>query len=619
MKLKSGHVLNYKSILDSGIVQIEPDITCLLGKNESGKTAFLETLYKIHPLASEYRTIFNGLNDYPRNLRSTGMLNIADFKPITAIFELEDNDVEDIEELFGKGVFNSRSITVEKNYGNEMIVGIDINERAFINRIAMKTDLGPTATNNVNSVETLWHKLNAMENRSRSVEKLRKDIEGFDLNNQIIQQLTLRIPKFIYFNEYSLLPSRFSIPYIFQSQRKSDHSYFQTARALMRLAKINAQELTRGEYEDRKVILEAAAAQVTEEVFEYWQQNTDLRVDFDIDFKPGKDPRLKPPFLEIRIWNDRHRVSLKFSERSRGFVWFFSFLVYFSELRQRKEKEKVILLLDEPGLGLHASAQKHLLRFLEEKISANHQVIYTTHSPFMIETSKMRRIRIVEDHNTSGTVIGSNIRTASKESISPIQAAFGHQLSQSFLLGPENLIVNSPADTLYLQVFSIFLRSLGRTGLHPKWIIIPGGGIENLPPFFAMLETEMQPSVLYNVTPDITKILNPMLESGTLKREKIFPVTEITGTKEADLEDFFNPSFYLTLLRGADVADIKIEDLPPGDRIIERVERFLGKKISPLEPALHLMHEQGFLLSTMNGETLDNYEQLFININRSFK
>ncbi|MBW8009813.1 MAG: AAA family ATPase [Chloroflexi bacterium] len=617
MKLLSAQVSNYKCILDSGLVEIEPDLTCFLGKNESGKTAFLETLYKIHPLATEYRTTFNGLNDYPRIMRGTGMLNIAEFKPIVATFELEDSEVKEIEDLFGKGMINSRTITVAKNYGNELLVEFDINERAFINRVAMKNDLGPTTTNDVNTVEELWHKLTAMENRSPVVEKLRKDIEGFDLTNQVKQQLIPHIPKFIYFNEYSLLPSRFSIPYIFQSQRQSNHRYFQTARALMRLAKINAHDLTQGEYENRKAVLEAAASQVTKEVFEFWQQNQELRVDFDIDFKPGEDPKHKPPFLDIRIWNDRHRVSLKFSERSRGFVWFFSFLVYFSELQQRKEK--IILLLDEPGLGLHASGQKHLLRFLEERIADKHQVIYTTHSPFMIDTSKMRRLRIVEDHNTSGTKIGNNIRTASQESISPIQAALGHQLTQSFLLGPENLIVNNAADTLYLQVISTFLRGLGRTGLHPKWTLIPAGGIENLPPFFAMLETEMQPSVLYNVTPKITETLNPMLESGMLKREKIFPVTEITGTSEADLEDLFNPGFYLTLLRGAGVADLREEDLPDGERIRERIERFLGKKINTLEPALHLMREQGFLLSSISGETLDRFEQLFFNINKSIQ
>ena len=82
-----------------------------------------------------------------------------------------------------------------------------------------------------------------------------------------------------------------------------------------------------------------------------------------------------------------------FGERSGGFVWFFSFVTAFSELR---DAEGLILLLDEPGLGLHAAGQADLLRYLDEQLAGGHQVVYTT-SPFMVDADRPHRVRTVED------------------------------------------------------------------------------------------------------------------------------------------------------------------------------------------------------------------------------
>ena len=108
-----------------------------------------------------------------------------------------------------------------------------------------------------------------------------------------------------------------------------------------------------------------------------------------------------PPFntgyvMRTRIRNRRHRVTLGFDERSAGFIWFFSFLVWLSHIRRDHGTEYVILL-DEPGLGLHARAQMDMMRFIREKLLPAYQVIYTTHSPFMIDGQHLDGLRTVED------------------------------------------------------------------------------------------------------------------------------------------------------------------------------------------------------------------------------
>jgi len=112
--------------------------------------------------------------------------------------------------------------------------------------------------------------------------------------------------------------------------------------------------------------LEGAANGITDQVFEYWTQNQDLRLEIRVsNADPADEPPLdQGPIVNVRIYNPRHRVSVQFDERSRGFVWFFSFFAYFSDIEQQ-DGRRTILLLDEPGLALHATAQGDFLRFID--------------------------------------------------------------------------------------------------------------------------------------------------------------------------------------------------------------------------------------------------------------
>src|SRR5665811_2632545 len=100
-------------------------------------------------------------------------------------------------------------------------------------------------------------------------------------------------------------------------------------------------------------------------------------------------------YLDVRVRDSKHGFTGNFGQRSSGFQWFFSFLAAFSEFENHEHG--VIVLLDEPALNLHGRAQADFLRFINERLAAKSQVVYTTHSPFMVEPSKLERVRIVED------------------------------------------------------------------------------------------------------------------------------------------------------------------------------------------------------------------------------
>lgn len=95
MKLKSFRVTEFKSIIDSNEILIN-DIGCLVGKNEAGKTALLQALYRLNPI-DQVNTDFNVTNDYPRANVSNYEMEVSEGERfpstvISAEFIIEDSD-----------------------------------------------------------------------------------------------------------------------------------------------------------------------------------------------------------------------------------------------------------------------------------------------------------------------------------------------------------------------------------------------------------------------------------------------------------------------------------------------------------------------------------------------
>ena len=103
---------------------------------------------------------------------------------------------------------------------------------------------------------------------------------------------------------------------------------------------------------------------------------------------------------------------------------------------QREHGDNLVVLLDEPGLSLHGKAQYDLLRFMREELMPKYQVLYTTHSPFMIEANNLLSCRTVEDVVTKddevlGTKVGSDILSTDSDTLFPLQAALGYDITQA--------------------------------------------------------------------------------------------------------------------------------------------------------------------------------------------
>ena len=184
----------------------------------------------------------------------------------------------------------------------------------------------------------------------------------------------------------------------------------------------------------------------------------------------------------INVWGEVHDTvhwaHTPLGSRSRGFVWFFSFLAWYEDIK--RQKQNVILLLDEPGLSLHGRAQADLLNYFEQEL-ADRQLIYSTHSPFMIDPRNFEQVRIVQDlgidaneqlpKDQDGTKVLTNVFDATDDSLFPLQGALGYEIHQTLFVGPNSLVVECPSDMLYLRAVS---RSVRRRKVRAAKLIADG-------------------------------------------------------------------------------------------------------------------------------------------------
>lgn len=482
----------FRNIIDSGVIEFEPDVTCVVGKNESGKTALLQALHRQNPAPAP--TIFDEFDDYPRWSYVDGRREgaIAHTRPIECTFELEEEDVAAVEAELGPGVLPSRTLVRSVNYSGQTFLSLDVDEAAALTnyldhaqipnelRRLIKLGSGPedlkeggafVDVDGKSSLAGLDAKKKAeLEALAHQVALKFENGSAWSIAREILKR---RLPKFFYFSQYEVLPGRIDLSQLYSTNQEPGQSRMQTARALLRLAGADQDVLTAEEFEQRKAELEAISSRLTREVFRYWTQNENLLVEIDADNAAVQgDPEHTAVvrYLDIRVRDTRHGYTGNFSQRSSGFQWFFSFLAAFSEFEDRGHG--VIVLLDEPALNLHGRAQADFLRFINERLAANSQVIYATHSPFMVEPSRLQRVRVLEDKGIdAGSVVAKDLDTAGSDSLLPLTAALGHDVAQSLTLSADNELVGGTADFNNLQMMRQYLTTIdgdGQVSLGPK-------------------------------------------------------------------------------------------------------------------------------------------------------
>ncbi|MDE0171038.1 MAG: AAA family ATPase [bacterium] len=650
MRLVKAHVTNFQSVRASIPFKVG-DVTCLVGKNESGKTALLKAIYRLNPVnASDSE--YNVTDDYPRSTVSDYEADIkagrcSHAEVVRATFGLEDEDIAEVTSVYGEACLPTYppTVTLSKGYDNTLRVEhLDIDRKTAIQHLVTTANLPTTIESdlvNLEDVQAMLDLLSESRDQTGGATELHtklRHIEEQGLPCRVYDQLlNARLPKFLYFDDYYQMKGQDNIEAL--KRRKASNALQESdypLLGLLKLAGLELNELSNPMRTERLISkLEGAENKLTQQVLAYWSQNRHLRMKFDVRQAQSGDPAGMTSGTNIwgRVQDTRHMVSTALGSRSRGFVWFFSFLAWYSELRSNGEN--LILLLDEPGLSLHAKAQADLLRYVEEELVPYHQVMYTTHSPFMVDPSRFDRVRIVQDlsiedssghlsADQEGTKVLTDVLMATRDSLFPLQGALGYEIHQSLFIGPNSLVVEGVSDLLYIKTASEALNAAGREGLSQKWTITPVGGSDKVATFVALIgaQSRMNVATLIDYQLKDQQTIANLYKQKLLKKSKVLTFADFVEAHEADIEDLFDLDFYLELVNAEFGTSIQPGDLPrEGQRITVRLNEYLkhnplpdGAKFNHYRPARYLTENSGTL--GIPDSTLERFGKAFTALNR---
>lgn len=642
IKLKKVEINKYKSFLDKQEIDIENGVTRIVGKNESGKTALLEALAKFNYFDSEDTDFdFNSTNDYPRGMLKKYQQEYPDddFQVIACTFELSEELLKQISDDVGKDVYTDKTIKIARKYNNGMTYIISADTKKFIENFVQKYTIEETLKEELitcKSVKELAEKIESNSDLQTMHNELKtKYIDNaFETFSDIVtgyiakKYIKPNLPQFLYFDEYYALPGTINLNKFANGQVDETFSKEQQdiTKALFELSNIDiAKVMNSDEYEDFIAELEATSNNITDKLLEYWTTNQNLEIKFDIQTKENTSTREFEKFLQIRIRNTKHRVTLPLRNRSKGFIWFFSFLVWFSKVQ---EKENLIILLDEPGLNLHAEAQSDLLKYIDKELLPKYQVIYTTHSPFMIESDKLDEVRTVYDSNNSkiGSIISNALEEKDQGTLFPLQAALGYNIAQNLYISDKNLLVEGVADLMFITVISNILNANNREGLNDDITIVPVGGLDKVATFISLLRgNKLNMVCLLDTFTDQKgkKRLENLVNEKIIKDNQIkFFDQYIDRLSVADIEDMFEIEEYLKLFNedfSKEYKSISKEEIDTKKAIIPQINKIIQKdRFNHYRPSKYLTSlcvDKDYFSES----TLDRFENLFKDINKLFK
>lgn len=568
MKLVKVQVTNFRSVEDSEAFEIGK-MTCLVGKNEAGKTAILKAIHGVSPTDD---FAYDRTRDYPRRYLSKFDERHGDGRSPVAktTWCCDDDDVFAVEEYLGEEVLNNREVEVTSYIGHKTNTwGICIDEKKCLDNLVIRHGLkgkDKVMLSSANNTQDAFNILQSQIDRSASQDALMQTLDEFRDKSAKLAALDLlneRMPKFFYTSHFERMSGEVSLNKLAtDKQNKTVSIGDRIFLDFLEYAGTTIEELKGAtKYEDLVAQCEGASNDITDEIFEFWSQNEALAVKIELNEGRAKDPS---PYnsgtvAKIRIENKYHRASVPLSERSAGFVWFFSFLSQFKQLK--KNTGKAIILLDEPGLTLHGKAQSDLLRYIESRILPEHQVIYTTHSPFMVPAQRLADVRVVEDvveHAdprrpvVKGTKVSADVLSVDKDTLFPLQAHLGYEITQSLFVGQHCLLVEGPSDIVYLQVVSRALEARGRTGLDNRWTICPTGGLDKVMSFASLFSgNNLNIAVFCDYGSGDKAKVERLRQSQILKTEQVLTAADFTGKTESDVEDLFDATFYYALVNKA--------------------------------------------------------------------
>ncbi len=611
LTIKLFRVLNYRNINDSGWIPLER-VTAFVGRNESGKTALLKALHKFNPataepynaqrefprdrFTAEYRddsewpvcsVEFELSDEFQQELRER--LNGAEIPQKAILTRFYDGSLKfkydldvpldlvepnELKEALNVCAKEARRLS-SPDYQEPEMQGLRTNlanwadekKDAIAGFQDLRTDEGVGLLHQVREEANRFaHPVSAdlIEGLNEKVNCLISRSEESSVPEQLNKAVKSELPVFIYFENYGILDGPVYLPRFLEALRSEpQNSRVRTINAVFKHVNLTAKEIADlGDGEARQVRRHNYS--VTEDRIQQDQNHIDLRsiklnsasIDISKRFSQWFGQRRHKIRYQadgdyFRIWisdDRRPDVDIELESRSKGFQWFFSFYLLFLVESEEGHKDAV-LLLDEPGLHLHPTAQQELISFFE-KLSEDNPLIYTTHSPFLIDGEHIHRVRPVTEDETGHSRISIDGWPKDRETIFPLQAAAGYAMVRGLFQHKKNVLVEGMADYLYLHSLNLHCRTLGRQSLPDDIYITPCGGTKNVGYIASLfLGQKVRPVILLDGDDAGRARRDSLMKELYESNEKaVLMLGDVLSQEECEIEDIIGEETILAVL-----------------------------------------------------------------------
>lgn len=605
MKLLKYKVLNFRSVEDSGWIECD-DVTTLVGINESGKSNLLLALWKLNPARGGEIDI---LHDMPVSQLSELRERPEEIPFITAIFEVED-EAACISEQTGYKIDEGFVFSVTRYYSGKRLYEYISSQPELIETMDSSGDEGDENEDHI----------------------------------ELPTCLAKEMPKFVYYSNYGNLSSKIYLPHAVKWLNGDNvagitirEDQVRTLRVLFDFVNLNPEEIlelgadpkpkqnarsnegiteadikkSQDNKEKRSILLQSASAKLTRQFKEWWKQG-------EYTFRLEADGE----YFSILVSDNLRADEVDLELRSTGLQWFLSFYLIFL-VESQEENKNAVILLDEAGLTLHPMAQKDLANFFNE-LARNNQIINTTHSPFIVDTTSIDRCRVVYSDDSGKTVASSNLREnagpLNTKSIYAVHAALGLSVSDMLLQGSKNVVIEGVSDQFYLNGIKLFLIHEGLIKPETDIMFIPSGGVKGVSGVISIIGGRNDEIPVTVVDSDnIGKNAVKNLRTGIYKEspKSVVEIEEITKKEGSEIEDLIP---FNILEKAIDKLFSQVEDEVFADSyneerpIVPQIEEFASKNGVILETGTWKVNLAKYAKNRLTKVGKDSIEKKYIDM-----
>ncbi len=610
MELVAFQVTNYRNILDSGLINVDK-ITAFVGQNEAGKSNLFDALYRINPF--DQQATYNLDEDWPVD-KWGEKDGHAHSTVCRAEFRLSS------EEITALYAYATKPVTLTKD---------EAASASTTEKDVLTLPASPVLPKSLVLIGIGAY--GSTQSRFVVEESAAKMVLDEQKMNEWVKKYA---PKFVFIHDVELSGHQIELDQLKTRREQVRWDQLtndeQTMSVILDLAKINLDDwLTKGGSAQgrttRAFDKRQASAFLSKQFQDLWHQKN-AKFDIDVDGET----------LNIFAEDQNVGMPVRLSRRSTGFRWYVSFAWKFTHASNGQYKN-CILLLEEPGVHLHYSAQRDLLDVFERlAASASNSILYTTHLASMVDLGHPERVRIVEA-NGSHAVVKQSVVSSQKTAMAVIEMSLGLTGNMASLLGNRRtLIVEGGDDALLINKLSAVLHASDKESLSDSIYLWPAQGAPKTQMYAAFaIGQGWDSGVLLNSDTAgneakkkiVDLYLKPLAEDKK-QRFRVFQIGPAMKIKKIDaaIEELFTDESYLYMVNTTYDVKIHMSELPTdgSDMMTNRIGPVMQAKYGYKLDKSRVVAE---ILKRFDGwhkvrdlplGTAERAEQLFKTINAGF-